>query len=162
LTQLSGTLRWKFDPKVWEYHPAALTWHYGVNRGVAYADGRLFVLAMDGRLFAVSARDGQELWHVDTLPPGETQRYVHGAPRVFKGKVVIGNGGADAGARGYVTAYDAATGQRALAILCSPRVVRRRTKATRRWSGPRQPGAESTGRPARVADRGTASYTTPR
>jgi len=116
---LSGKLRWKFDPKVWEYHPAALTWHYGVNHGVAYADGRLFVLAMDGRLFAVSARDGRELWHVDTLPPGD-KRYMNGAPRVFKGKVVIGNGGGDDGARGYVTAYDAATGQERWRFYVAP------------------------------------------
>ena len=116
---LSGTLRWKFDPKVWDYNPTALTWHYGVNHGAAYADGRLFVLAMDGRLFAVNARDGQELWHVDTLAPGD-KRYMNGAPRVFNGKVIIGNGGADVGARGYVTAYDAATGQQRWRFYVAP------------------------------------------
>ncbi len=116
---VSGKLRWKFDPKVWEYNAPALTWHYGVNHGVAYADGRLFVLAMDGRLFAVSARGGQELWHVDTLAPGD-KRYMNGAPRVFNGKVIIGNGGADVGARGYVTAYDAANGQQRWRFYVTP------------------------------------------
>jgi outer membrane protein assembly factor BamB len=42
---------------------------------------------------------------------------ITGAPRVIKGKVMIGNGGAEYGVRGYVTAYDAATGKQALALL---------------------------------------------
>ncbi len=105
----SGKQLWTFDPKVWEYHPAAVGWHYGYNHGAAYADGRLFVAAMDGRLFAVDAHTGHELWHADTLG-WDDARYMHGAPRVFNGKVIIGNGSADVGKRGYVSAYDAATG----------------------------------------------------
>jgi quinohemoprotein ethanol dehydrogenase len=107
---VNGRLRWKFDPRLWEYNPAAVAWHFSLNHGAAYADGRLFVLAMDGRLFAVSAKTGLELWHVDTLAPGD-RRQMHGAPRVFNNRVIIGNGGADGGARGYVTAYDSRTGR---------------------------------------------------
>ena len=116
---VSGRQLWKFDPKVWEYHPAAVGWHFGVNHGAAYADGRLFVAAMDGRLFAVDAHSGQELWHVDTLGPHD-ERYMHGAPRVFNDKVIIGNGGADIGKRGYVIAYDAATGRLAWKFYVAP------------------------------------------
>jgi quinohemoprotein ethanol dehydrogenase len=115
----SGLLRWKFDPKLWEYHPAAVAWHFSLNHGAAYADGRLFVLAMDGRLFAVNAKTGEELWHVDTLAEND-RRQMHGAPRVFGDKVIIGNGGADSGARGYVTAYEAATGKQAWRFYVTP------------------------------------------
>jgi quinohemoprotein ethanol dehydrogenase len=81
-----------------------------VNRGAAYADGRVFVGALDGRLIALEARTGKELWSVDTVPP-TSLNIITGAPRTFNGKVIIGNGGADFGARGFVTAYDAATGK---------------------------------------------------
>src|SRR6185369_820163 len=53
---------------------------------------------------------GKEAWEVATTPAGS--RYtITGAPRVFNGKVLIGNGGAELGVRGYVTAYDAASGK---------------------------------------------------
>jgi quinohemoprotein ethanol dehydrogenase len=77
---------------------------------VAYADGRIFSAALDGRLFAFDANKGTLIWSVDTVSP-QSANTITGAPRVFDGKVIIGNGGADFGARGYVTAYDQATGK---------------------------------------------------
>jgi quinohemoprotein ethanol dehydrogenase len=81
-----------------------------VNRGPAYDGGRVFAATLDGRLQALDARTGRLVWSVESLLPG-TAQMVTGAPRTFRGKVIIGNGGADYGARGYVTAYDQATGQ---------------------------------------------------
>ena len=106
---VSGTLLWKYDPQTWK-HPAKMTGSLPVNRGVAYANGRVFVAAMDGRLIALDARTGKVLWSVETVPPPMHNRST-GAPRTFNDKVIIGNGGADFGARGFVTAYDQATGK---------------------------------------------------
>src|SRR5690606_39089103 len=70
---------------------------------------KLYVAALDGRLVALDAATGEPVWSVQTTPPGPTYS-ITGAPRVVQGKVVIGNGGGDYGARGYVTAYDAEDG----------------------------------------------------
>lgn len=105
----SGRLLWRFDPQTWKHDPAKLHDTFAVNRGVAYSDGRVFSAALDGRLFALNAGTGKLLWSVQTLDPASMQT-ITGAPCAFDGKVIIGSAGADFGARGYVTAYDAATG----------------------------------------------------
>lgn len=105
----TGKLLWQFDPKV----PGA-TGVKGccdvVNRGVAVANGRVFVGTFDGRLIALDARTGRQLWSAATVDPAQNYT-ITGAPRIAKGKVIIGNGGAEYGVRGYVSAYDAATGK---------------------------------------------------
>jgi quinohemoprotein ethanol dehydrogenase len=103
----SGKLLWKYDPKTWQYNPDKMGW---ANRGVAYDGGRIFVGANDGRLIALDAKTGSELWAVDTTDRRPFQN-ITGAPRTFNGKVILGQGGADSGARGYVTAYDQQTGR---------------------------------------------------
>jgi quinohemoprotein ethanol dehydrogenase len=92
---------------------------FAANRGVAYADGRIFSAALDGRLFALDAKTGKLIWSVETTAPQSAQT-VTGAPRTFNDKVIIGNAGADFGARGYVTAYDAATGRQAWRFYVTP------------------------------------------
>lgn len=80
-----------------------------VNRGVAYHDGTLFLGVIDGRLQAIDAKTGALLW--ETLTVDQSRPYtITGAPRVVKGRVLIGNGGAELGVRGYLSAYDAKTG----------------------------------------------------
>ncbi len=106
----SGKILWTYDPQVWKVHPHAMNYNFGVNRGVAYADGRIFATALDGRLTALDAKTGTPIWTAQTVSPASGQT-VTGAPRVFDGKVIIGQGGADFGQRGYVTAYDAASGK---------------------------------------------------
>jgi quinohemoprotein ethanol dehydrogenase len=103
----TGKLLWKYDPRTWEYNAGKMGW---ANRGVAYDAGKIFVGANDGRLIALDARTGKPVWSVDTTDRRPFQN-VTGAPRVFGGKVIIGQGGADSGARGYVTAYDEQTGK---------------------------------------------------
>ena len=73
----------------------------------------MFVGAYDGRLIALDAVTGKVVWEKDTIVSKDHSYTITGAPRVFNGKVVIGNGGAEYGARGYVTAYDAETGNQA-------------------------------------------------
>src|SRR5665213_2464605 len=108
---VSGRLLWKYDPQVWRYRPEHLKLIWGINRGVAYSNGRVFVGTQDGRLVALEAASGKLLWSVKTLADKSLQT-ITGAPWAIKGKVLIGNGGADFGARGYVTAYDERTGKK--------------------------------------------------
>lgn len=108
---LSGRLLWKFDPRIWEHRPEHLKLLWGVNRGVAYSQGRIFVGTHDGRLVALAAATGKVLWSIKTVADDSLQT-ISGAPWVVKDKVLIGNGGADFNARGYVTAYDQGTGRK--------------------------------------------------
>jgi len=104
----TGRELWRFDPEVpkWKGRDACCD---VVNRGVAVWKGRVYVGALDGRLIALDARTGKLVWEVLTTDP--TRPYtITGAPRVVKDLVIIGNGGADLGVRGYFGAYDAATG----------------------------------------------------
>jgi quinohemoprotein ethanol dehydrogenase len=106
----TGMRIWMYDPKVdreggWKGCCDV------VNRGVALYRGRVFVGAYDGRLIALDAATGNVVWEQDTIIDRSRPYTITGAPRVFKGKVVIGNGGAELGVRGYVTAYDAMTGE---------------------------------------------------
>ncbi|HEX7079444.1 MAG TPA: PQQ-dependent dehydrogenase, methanol/ethanol family [Gammaproteobacteria bacterium] len=81
-----------------------------VNRGVALYEGKVFVGVIDGRLVALDAATGEPVWQVQTTPVDQPYT-ITGAPRVVDGKVVIGNGGAELGVRGFVSAYDADTGE---------------------------------------------------
>ena len=81
-----------------------------VNRGVALYKGKVFVGAYDGRLVALDAVTGKKVWEKDTLIDHDHSYTITGAPRAINGKVLIGQGGAEYGTRGYITAYDAETG----------------------------------------------------
>ena len=116
---LTGKLLWKYEPETWMHNPAKMRLSFAVNRGAAYADGRIFAAALDGRLFGLDAKTGELLWSVETTAP-QSMQTVTGAPRTFNGKVIIGNGGADFGARGYVTAYEAATGRQVWRFYTAP------------------------------------------
>jgi quinohemoprotein ethanol dehydrogenase len=105
----TGERLWEFDPAV-PGATAANACCDVVNRGVAVWDGKVFVGTLDGRLVALEASTGKKIWDVNTVD--QSQPYtITGAPRVVKGNVLIGNGGAELGVRGYVSAYDAATGK---------------------------------------------------
>jgi quinohemoprotein ethanol dehydrogenase len=105
----TGEKIWSYDPKVppeWAINACCDV----VNRGVAVWQGKVFVGTLDGRLVALDAATGKPVW--ETLTIDRNYRYtITGAPRVAKGKVLIGNGGAEFGVRGYVSAYDADTGK---------------------------------------------------
>jgi quinohemoprotein ethanol dehydrogenase len=107
----NGKLLWKFDPQVqgqWVRRACC----DAVNRGVALSGGRVFVATLDGYLIALDKKTGAQQWKVDAFTDRMTMNYVStGAPRVAGDNIVIGNSGAEMGARGYVSAYDAATGK---------------------------------------------------
>jgi PQQ-dependent dehydrogenase (methanol/ethanol family) len=105
----SGELLWQYDPQVpgdWGRNACCDV----VNRGVAVWKGAVYVGTLDGRLVSLDAATGAVNWEVLTIDP-ERPYTITGAPRVVKDKVIIGNGGAEFGVRGYVSAYDAATGE---------------------------------------------------
>lgn len=106
----TGRTLWTYDPQVLEVAGARLRAAWG-SRGVAWWDGSIYVATFDGRLIAVDAATGKPRWSAQTTAKGDGL-YITGAPRAFDGKIIIGNAGADTAAvRGYVTAYDAATGR---------------------------------------------------
>jgi quinohemoprotein ethanol dehydrogenase len=115
----SGKTLWTYAPETWKNHPEKMMFGFAANRGVAYDNGKIFSAAFDGRLFALDARTGRLLWSVETTP-AQSMQTITGAPRTFKGKVIIGNTGADFGARGYVTAYDQASGKQAWRFYTAP------------------------------------------
>jgi quinohemoprotein ethanol dehydrogenase len=113
-----GELLWTYDPVV-PRHYSEIACCDVVNRGVALYQGLVFVGTLDGRLVAIEATSGEKSWEVMTVD--QTESYtITGAPRVYDGKVLIGNGGAEYGVRGFVTAYDALTGEEAWRFYTVP------------------------------------------
>ena len=115
----TGKTIWKFDPEVpgeWARKACCDI----VNRGVAVYEGKVFFASLDGRLFSLNAETGEKIWEVDTITDRSRAYTITGAPRVAKGKVFIGNGGAEYGVRGYVTAYDTETGKQVWRFFTVP------------------------------------------
>ena len=105
----TGRQLWKWDPQVPHRYGARACCDV-VNRGVAVYKGRVYVATIDGRLAALDATTGRQVWSVVTVDQSKPYT-ITGAPRVVRGKVLIGNGGAEYGVRGYISAYDAMTGK---------------------------------------------------
>ncbi|MBI1199566.1 MAG: PQQ-dependent dehydrogenase, methanol/ethanol family [Phenylobacterium sp.] len=115
---VTGKQLWAYDPKV-EGSKGFDACCDVVNRGVAVWKGKVYVGVLDGRLVALDAKTGQPVWTAQTTDPKKPYT-ITGAPRVIKDKVLIGNGGAEYGVRGYITAYDAATGKQAWRFFMTP------------------------------------------
>ena len=111
----TGEQLWHYDAQVPKSH-LIKTCCGAVNRGVALwqddaeSELQVFFGTLDGRLVALDANTGTANWIVETTPDNSNYS-VTGAPRVVKGMVIIGNGGGELGVRGYITAYDSATGE---------------------------------------------------
>ena len=111
LTKPGAPTKWKFEP-----NPNASSQGVAccdtVNRGAAYADGRIFFNTLDAQTIAVDAASGKEIWRtkLGDIAKGESMTM---APLVVKGKVIVGNAGGEYGVRGWLTALDAATGRQA-------------------------------------------------
>jgi PQQ-dependent dehydrogenase (methanol/ethanol family) len=109
LTQPGAPPKWKYEPK-----PAASAQGVAccdfVNRGVAYAQGKVFFNTLDAQTVAVDAHTGKEVWKValGDINKGETMTM---APLVVKNKVLVGNSGGEFGVRGWLTALDTETGK---------------------------------------------------
>ncbi len=105
----TGKRLWTYDPKVpreWGRYACCEP----VARGVAFWNGKLIIATLDGRLIGLNAKSGKPVWTAQTFTK-DWPYSITGAPRVFDGLVVVGNGGADLGVRGFVSAWNADTGK---------------------------------------------------
>ena len=105
----TGRELWRYDPQV-DRDKGRHACCDIVSRGLAAWKGKIVIATLDGRVIAIDAKSGKEVWSRQTFDPVWPYT-ITGAPRVFDGKVVIGNAGAEGAARGYVTAYDVETGK---------------------------------------------------
>jgi len=105
----TGELLWKYDPKVKKSWLARACCG-PVNRGVALWKESVLVGTLDGYLVSINRLTGEEQWRTLTIDPDKDYT-ITGAPRVIDDKVIIGNGGAEFGVRGYVSAYDTSNGE---------------------------------------------------
>jgi PQQ-dependent dehydrogenase (methanol/ethanol family) len=105
------SIRWKYEPKQ-DTAVIPVMCCDTVNRGVAYAEGKIFLQQADTMLVALDAKTGKEIWKIKNGDPkvGETNT---NTPHVFKDKVITGISGGEFGVRGHVTAYDINTGKQA-------------------------------------------------
>ena len=109
----TGKELWKFDPRANPFaarNPCCDL----VNRGVAVWKGKVYVASVDGRLHALEAETGKQLWEVDTITDHKLPYSSTGAVYIADNLAVIGNSGVDmdsGGVRGYVSAYDVDTGK---------------------------------------------------
>ncbi|PYS70500.1 MAG: PQQ-dependent dehydrogenase, methanol/ethanol family [Acidobacteria bacterium] len=105
----AGKLKWKYEPQ-----PAAFSQGVAccdvVNRGAAYANGKIFYNTLDNYTVAVDASSGKELWKtlLGDINKGQTMTM---APLVVKNKVVVGNSGGEMGVRGWIAALDESNGK---------------------------------------------------
>lgn len=105
----TGKILWEHNPKVPPAQAERLCCDV-VNRGVALYKGKIFSGTLDGRLIALDASTGKLVWETMTVNPSLPYS-ITGAPRLVDGKIIIGNGGAEFGVRGYVSAYDPDNGK---------------------------------------------------
>ena len=106
-----GKIVWKFSPEQDKFAPSVACCDV-VNRGVAYADGKILSSALDTKLYALDAKTGKVLWTAINGDPKMGQTMTS-APLVVRDKVIVGIAGGEYGVRGYITAYDLNTGKQA-------------------------------------------------
>src|SRR5579863_5574365 len=105
----TGKEKWRWDPEVNRATVTAKLCCGIVNRGLAIYDGRIIVPVNDGRLVALDAETGKPAWESRVAYPQDNYTLTM-APRIAKGKVVVGVAGAEWPVRGFFAAYDAKTG----------------------------------------------------
>ncbi len=116
----TGKLLWEYDPKSIEHAGDRLKVMWDSSRGLAFWNGKVIIATIDGRLVGLDAKTGERIWETNTVDPSKAY-YITGTPKVFRGKVIVGNGGTEhTSARGYVTAYDADTGEFAWRFFIVP------------------------------------------
>ncbi|PHZ85178.1 PQQ-dependent dehydrogenase, methanol/ethanol family [Paremcibacter congregatus] len=115
----TGQEIWTFDPEVpgrWARNACCDV----VSRGLSVWKGKVYAASLDGRLFALNATNGAVIWQTDTFVDRSRPYTITGAPRIAGKNVVIGNGGAEYGVRGYVSAFDLDTGKLAWRFYTVP------------------------------------------
>ena len=117
---VSGEILWTYNPRVAEEIAGKKKVGWVHNRGLSFYGDKIYGATWDGRLFALNYKTGEEAWITRTFPI-DSALYITGTPKAFKGKVIIGNGGTENGpTRGFITAYDAETGEEAWKFYIVP------------------------------------------
>ncbi|HEX5229440.1 MAG TPA: methanol/ethanol family PQQ-dependent dehydrogenase [Bryobacteraceae bacterium] len=104
-----GKIVWKFAPEQDKFSPSVACCDL-VNKGVAYADGKILISTLDTHVYALDAKTGKVLWSAQNGDPqlGQTMTI---APLIVRDKVIVGISGGEYGVRGHLTAYDLNTGK---------------------------------------------------
>ncbi len=105
-----GAIKWEFRPEFADFETTVRSACCGAQtRGLAYADGRVFFVTLDGQVFSLDAETGEVIWRVENadISMGET---VTAMPLVVNDKVIVGVAGGERGVRGHVTAYHIESG----------------------------------------------------
>ena len=105
----TGKLIWKYDPQIRLDQALNGSYSARTNGGVAVWNGKVYVGTGDCRLIAIDAASSNKIWEATVCEP--TQTGITGAPRVAKGKILMGYNGSDDAVRGALAAYDAETGK---------------------------------------------------
>jgi PQQ-dependent dehydrogenase (methanol/ethanol family) len=105
----AGRILWKYEPK---QDPSVIPVMCcdTVNRGVAYADGKIILNQADAHVVALDAKTGKEIWRVQNGDPKKAETMT-AAPMIVKDKVIVGISGGEFGVQGRVTAYNLADGK---------------------------------------------------
>jgi len=104
----TGALKWAYDPAVPRSKLVEVCCD-AVNRGVALYGDKVYVATLDGKLVALDQDTGKVIWSKLTIPEG-SKMAITGAPRIVKGRVLIGAAGSEYFTRGYLAAFDPQTG----------------------------------------------------
>jgi len=115
----TGKEKWRWDPEVNRNATRDRMCCGVVNRGLALYHNKVYVPVNDGRLVALDTETGKPVWEARVSFPQDEQTLTM-APRIAKGKVIIGAAGGDRPTRGYFVAYDAETGRQAWKFFTVP------------------------------------------
>ncbi len=118
LNARDGSIKWVYEPEIASDFAQYACCGIG-NRGVAFADGKVFVGRLDGKLVALDAANGKELW------TAKVSNYKEGAgitspPLIVKNLVITGYAGGEFGVRGALQAYDQKTGKEVWKTYTTP------------------------------------------
>jgi PQQ-dependent dehydrogenase (methanol/ethanol family) len=111
--------KWRWDPEVNQAAVRAKICCGVVHRGIAIYDGKIIAPAIDGRLFALDEETGKPVWEARVAYPQDNYTITI-APRIAKGKAIVGVSGADYPVRGFIAAFDAKTGAQAWKFYTVP------------------------------------------
>jgi len=130
------TLRWRnvYKPEQEEV--------YQINRGVAFANGRLFRGTPDARLLAIDAATGKTLWQHQVGDPAQGE-FFSAVPAVWQGLLIIGSAGSDLGIRGRIMAYEQKTGREVWRFYTIPRGKEAGAETWKDWKSARYGGGGS-------------------
>ncbi len=115
----TGKEKWRWDPEVNQNAVRTKICCGVVHRGIALYDGKIIAPAIDGRLFGLDEETGRPVWESRVAYPQDAYTITM-APRIAKGKVIIGVSGADYPVRGFISAFDAKTGVQAWKFYTVP------------------------------------------